>query len=322
MDPSAVFCPHLACPDKGLIGQGNIHIHSRADQRYRCTRCGHTFTATTNTPFYRLRHAHDLVTLVLTLLAHGCPIAAIVAAFGLDERTVRSWLHRAGAPGAALHAHLVQDVAVGQVQADEIRARVRGGAAWVALALALPSRGASSAPAARVLLSVCSYSGSAPVPPQPPFSSASMASPPMSRRPGRSSGSRSAPDAAAGPGSSGRRASCSPRSSRVTRAAAARTSCAASWSGPSRPSSRRLPALAAPRSTRPTSSGSMHSCAPSLRRWSVAAAPPLMARPCSRVGCGSSAVSTTGAGPTTACASTPSGLASAIWSALPPWRPG
>jgi transposase-like protein len=140
MDPSATFCPHLACPDKGLIGQGNIHIHSRAERRYRCTRCRHTFTATTNTPFYRLRHAADLVTLVLTLLAHGCPIPAIVAAFALDERTVRSWLHRAGAHGAAVHAHLVHDVEVGQVQADEIRARVRGGAAWMALALALPSR--------------------------------------------------------------------------------------------------------------------------------------------------------------------------------------
>lgn len=140
MDPSTVFCPHLACPDKGLVGQGTIHIHSRARQRYRCTTCQHTFTATTNTPSYRLRHTVDLVTLVVTLLAHGCPIPAIVAAFGLDERTVRSWLRRAGTHGAALHAPLVQEVDAGQVQADEIRARVRSGTAWIALALALPSR--------------------------------------------------------------------------------------------------------------------------------------------------------------------------------------
>ena len=97
MDPSTTFCPHLACPDKGLLGRGNIRIHSQAQRRYRCTTCGHTFTATTNTPFYRLRHAADRVTLVLTLLAHGCPLPAIVAAFGLDERTVRSWLQRAAA---------------------------------------------------------------------------------------------------------------------------------------------------------------------------------------------------------------------------------
>ncbi len=30
--------------------------------------------ATTGTPFYRLRHAADVVTLVLTLLCHGCPV--------------------------------------------------------------------------------------------------------------------------------------------------------------------------------------------------------------------------------------------------------
>jgi hypothetical protein len=30
----------------------------------------------------------ELVLTVVTLLAHGCPLQAIVAAFGLDERTV------------------------------------------------------------------------------------------------------------------------------------------------------------------------------------------------------------------------------------------
>src|SRR4051794_10063071 len=34
--------------------------------------------------------------LVVTLLSHGCPTQAIVAAFGLDERTVARWLASAG----------------------------------------------------------------------------------------------------------------------------------------------------------------------------------------------------------------------------------
>lgn len=42
-------------------------------------------------PYYRLRIAEAQVTLVVTLLAHGCPVAAIVAAFQLDERTVYAW---------------------------------------------------------------------------------------------------------------------------------------------------------------------------------------------------------------------------------------
>lgn len=142
MDPHSVFCPNRECPDKGQCEGGNIGIHSRKERRYRCTTCGKTFAATRGTPFYRLRHPADLVTLVLTLLCHGCPVQAIVAAFGLDERTVTTWLHRAGAHGQAVHEALVQSgqVELGQVQADEICVRVCRGRVWQAMALAVPSR--------------------------------------------------------------------------------------------------------------------------------------------------------------------------------------
>jgi len=97
MDPSSLSCPTLACPDKGLPGAGNVRIQSRAEARYRCRTCTRTFAATTNTPLYRLHHPAATLTLVRTLLLHGCPSAAIVAAVGVDERTVRAWLHKAGA---------------------------------------------------------------------------------------------------------------------------------------------------------------------------------------------------------------------------------
>jgi hypothetical protein len=45
--------------------------------------------------------------LVLTLLAYGCPVAAIVAAFMLDERTVLAWQSKAGT-----HAEQVQAAVV------------------------------------------------------------------------------------------------------------------------------------------------------------------------------------------------------------------
>src|SRR5438552_14806991 len=77
MNPSTLCCPHLACPDKGVIGGGNIGIHSRVEARYRCRTCGKTCAATTNTPFYRRHHPSTLMTLVLPLLLHGCPIPAI-----------------------------------------------------------------------------------------------------------------------------------------------------------------------------------------------------------------------------------------------------
>jgi transposase-like protein len=93
-----------------------------------CQTCGRPFAATRSTPFYRLRTTADLVTLVLTLLSHGCPPQAIVAAFGLDERTVTAWLVRAGAHCQQVHEHLVQreQVDLQHVQADELWVKLVG----------------------------------------------------------------------------------------------------------------------------------------------------------------------------------------------------
>ncbi len=142
MDPSTVFCPNPACPDKGQPGRGTIGIHSQKKQRYRCTTCRKTFAATRGTALYRLHYPVELMVLVVTLLCHGCPTQAIVAAFGLDERTVAAWLHRTGTHAARVHAAVVEtgQVDLGQVQVDEICVKVCKGRIWQAMALAVPSR--------------------------------------------------------------------------------------------------------------------------------------------------------------------------------------
>jgi hypothetical protein len=53
MDHATTFCPNLACPARGQTGQGNIHIHSCKDQRFMCTECHKTFSATKGTTLYR-----------------------------------------------------------------------------------------------------------------------------------------------------------------------------------------------------------------------------------------------------------------------------
>src|SRR5918997_551160 len=138
MDPQAQFCPNPDCPARGQRSQGNIRMHSQTERRYRCTTCGRTFAATTGTPFFRLKHAPDLVTVVLTLLCHGCPLQAIVAAFGLDERTVAAWQARAGQHCQQVHEHLVQQgqVDLGHVQADDLWVKLVGRKVWLALAMA------------------------------------------------------------------------------------------------------------------------------------------------------------------------------------------
>src|SRR2546422_1518057 len=99
MDPTTVFCPNRHCPARGQAGQGNIGIHSRKEQRFICHACDKTFSATTGTVFYRLRTSAETVVLIVTLLAHGCPVQAIVAALGFDERTIAAWWACAGGQG-------------------------------------------------------------------------------------------------------------------------------------------------------------------------------------------------------------------------------
>src|SRR5262249_49898452 len=141
MDPATTFCPNPACPARGQAGHGNIGIHSRKDQRFICTQCRTTFTITKGTAFYRLRTPAETVSLVLTLLAHGCPLQAIVVAFGFDERTVAAWFARAGKQAQAVQEHLVeQPQELGQVQADEIRVKQQGKISSMALAMTVGTR--------------------------------------------------------------------------------------------------------------------------------------------------------------------------------------
>lgn len=141
MDPRTVFCINSSCPARGQVGKGNICVHSRKERRYGCTVCGATFAATKGTVFYRRHLPGDTVVKVITLLAHGCPRQAIVAAFEVDERTVKSLEQSAGRHCQYVHEHLVkQPRDLGHVQADEIRAKVQGGILWMALAIQVQTR--------------------------------------------------------------------------------------------------------------------------------------------------------------------------------------
>lgn len=142
MEPSAQFCPNLACSARGQRGQGNIRIHCRRRQRYRCRTCGQTFSARRGTLFEGLRRPRDLIVIVVTLLAFGCPVQAIVQAYGLDERTVASWRDRAGQQCQRVHQSILEQAGLDllHVQADEIRVKARSMVAWMGLAMMVSTR--------------------------------------------------------------------------------------------------------------------------------------------------------------------------------------
>lgn len=142
MNPQQLFCPNLECPARGQTGKGNIGNHSGKDKRYKCKVCGRTFRETQGTLFHGLKTDIRIVTLVLTLLVWGCPPVAIVKAFGIDERTVRAWMQRAGVHCEAIHEQLVmaESMDLGHIQADEIKVKCQGRSVWMALVMVVRTR--------------------------------------------------------------------------------------------------------------------------------------------------------------------------------------
>ena len=141
-DASKQFCPNSACSARGQKAQGNIIIHDRQRQRYRCKGCKRTFGARRGTMFEGLRKPMALIVIVVTLLSYGWPVPAIVHAFGWDERTVADWRDRAGVHCQKVHQEIVEQ---GQLdlmhgQADEIRVKGCKMIAWMGLAMMVSTR--------------------------------------------------------------------------------------------------------------------------------------------------------------------------------------
>jgi len=135
--PAQAVCPNLTCTARGRIG-----VHAHKERRSICHGCTRTFAATTGSPLYGLKTAQWVVVCVVTLLAYGCPVPAIVAAFGLDERTVASWLRKAGGHAKVVQAQVIctGQVDLGQVQGDELYVKHQAGVVWMALAMSVFSR--------------------------------------------------------------------------------------------------------------------------------------------------------------------------------------
>jgi hypothetical protein len=92
--------------------------------------------------FEGLRKPVELMVIVVTLLSYGCPIQAIVHAFGLDERTVAQWRDRAEAHCQKVHQEMVEQgkLDLVHVQADEIRVIGCKMIAWMGLAMMVSTR--------------------------------------------------------------------------------------------------------------------------------------------------------------------------------------
>jgi len=112
------FCPNTACPDYGKLQEGqtphNLQRFGKTRQgvqRFRCTTCGKTFTATTGTIFFRKRTPEHEILETLALLAEGNRISSLSRVKGFKEDTILQWLRE-----AAQHAEQVEEVLLAEFQ--------------------------------------------------------------------------------------------------------------------------------------------------------------------------------------------------------------
>ena len=137
MNPPEQLCPRCGAEGK----QGAIGVHSRQERRYRCKQCRCTFSETQGTAYYRLKKGAVFGT-VMTLLAYGCPPQAVMAAYGLSDKTVRDWAKRAGQHCEGVHEQTVlrRQWDLEHIQADEIQVTAQGGILWMALVMVVSTR--------------------------------------------------------------------------------------------------------------------------------------------------------------------------------------
>jgi transposase-like protein/IS1 family transposase len=90
------------------------------NQRYRCLTCKRRFADQPDRPLGDMRVPVEKALLILTLLCEGSGIRSIARTTGCHQATILRLLVRVGAGCERLLAELVKDVAVQDVQADEV----------------------------------------------------------------------------------------------------------------------------------------------------------------------------------------------------------
>lgn len=124
------FCPNEACADYGkLQGEQQKNIvkcgkTKAGRQRYLCRTCGHTFTETKGTIFYRRRTPEDEIIETLALLAEGNRISSLTRVKGHKEDTILAWLRDAAEHAEAMEEELLGKYRIERGQLDGLWAYV------------------------------------------------------------------------------------------------------------------------------------------------------------------------------------------------------
>lgn len=128
LDISGHYCPNPQCRYYGWLGRGNLrangHPSARRWRQLYCVACEHFFLETHGTLFYGKTHPPETILRAIAALAEGLGIRAVGRVFGVQANTVLSWLVEAADHAEAVSDFLLCNLAVEQVQLDELFALV------------------------------------------------------------------------------------------------------------------------------------------------------------------------------------------------------
>lgn len=128
-------CPHEGCRAYGCLGSDPRHhivgngtyrtVHGEKRQLLLCRVCNHSFSETAGTVLFGLKHPTHTVCVALQELAEGLGVRAVARIHGVEPDTVLDWLRKAGQHSERLSEYLMRDLAIDQVQLDELWTFVR-----------------------------------------------------------------------------------------------------------------------------------------------------------------------------------------------------
>ena len=124
-------CPNPECSHYKLMNRGNVssiasYLTNSGKRRiFSCNKCKQSFSETQDTVFFDLRTTEERVIMALKMLLVKVDLAGISFVLGVKEETVLEWLRRAAEKAAEINAALMKDLAVTQVQLDEMWSFIR-----------------------------------------------------------------------------------------------------------------------------------------------------------------------------------------------------
>ena len=139
--PNEACIPSIGSPAK-VVRHGFFRVRCGRRRRYRCSGCGRTFSARTNTPYFGLGCSSRTFERVSHLSVEGMSCAAIARIEGIAWHTADRWLAKAAGLAQLFNERHIYGIPLVELQADELRTFVpcKAKPTWVFTSMEVCSR--------------------------------------------------------------------------------------------------------------------------------------------------------------------------------------